>query len=63
MSTVKKLALAYAEALVEYHALQKHCLTSELRQDHYALREAIDTMHDAQSALDAECVRLADEKY
>ena len=64
--TVQELAQHYAEALVEFHALDQHVRAAgdhALRQDVSALREARDAMYAAQLALNEACQRQAQMNY
>ena len=64
--TVQELAQQYAEALVEFHALDQHVRAAgeqALRQDVSALRDARDAMYAAQLALDEACQRQAQMNY
>lgn len=60
--TVNELALAYAQALVEYHELDAHVKaagSSALRQDTAALRDASENIYTAHEALNAACKAAA----
>lgn len=46
-------AVTYANLLVQYHELRKHCETSELQQDKSALKTAYRELCDAQNELNA----------
>lgn len=50
--TVKALALAYAECLVEFHEVNELVGHSPLRENHAAVRRAYEELVDAQNRLD-----------
>ena len=59
MTKINTLALAYAAALVEFHATTKWTKGSDLRQDKVAHFKARDVMYTAQEALNTACVLFA----
>lgn len=65
--TLNVLAVQYAQALVEYNSLRMHVEDSKNRfgyahrSDEFELREATDNLYNAQEALNAEAVRVAEK--
>ena len=51
MTELQKAALAYAEALTEYHATRLHADTVETRENEIAHKRATNAMYDAQNFL------------